>query len=438
MNHFKHCLAVVSVLAIAAGSASAAIELPFGDSFENTAAPGVLAAPWSYTAVGEHTTDEAFSGSQSAYSSDEVTLSINDGIDTHSNVWWTGYAKVTAMDDSGGNPDLGDNAAAFYINTDGDVVANSNTSWIVYAEGLTIADWHGFSAHLDYQSGTWDLYIATPGAAPGDPMTKLNTGGPLLLNTGRANTELLECIVEGTTHLDDVAVSHDAAGTVVDAGTQDNAINASVELYLNGNLTGLLSQYFSEADSTMDGPLGRALYGALADGDKVHIFVDGTWYVFTHQGPGSGWGGGAPGISVLQTTAVWIQLLGLAAERNPAMTLAYDGTASDPVDVVLNGTGTLANGWTALAWPSSSSGSFANPGAGGMELPDAVQGDRVYIYGLLPSGRYGYTLIVWDASGGGRWEDRRGNAATAALTQGTAFWYFRNHADPANWNADQL
>jgi len=423
-------------------SALGVTALPFGDDFEQTVGTS-FGTNWTVGAgVAEASNTEliAGGGTASGYVSQDASLNLSNGTPDHTNVWWSGYVKVTPQDDSSEEPEISTNAAAFYVNTSGQVKAYSNGGWSVVATGVDTDEWIGFSTHLDFGADKWDIYKTASSFDYGDGMAKLNTYGPLAFNAAHTATQLREFNVTGTTYMDGIAVSYDGLGTPVDGSTPDNAANASVEIYLNDNLTGILAQYFSLAESTMVGPLGDALYGALADGDKVHIFVpeDTTdWQIFTHQGAGSGWshsGGASNNPTVYQTTAIWIEFIGDADERDPSMTVAYTALA-DPVDVVISGTGGDGNGWTALAWPETFSKSFASHAD--LQLPAPVQGDRVYIWRLQGHGSYGYTLLLWDATDN-RWEDAFGNAATVSLTHGMAFWYFRNTAGNASWNADSI
>ena len=423
-------------------SALGVTALPFGDDFEQTIGSS-LGTNWTVGAgIAQVSNSELVSGggTASAYVSEDASLNLSDGIPDHTNVWWSGYAKVTPQDDSSEEPAISTNAAAFYVNTSNQVKAYSNGAWSVVATGVDPDAWIGFSAHLDFGADKWDLYKTASSFTYGDAMSKLNTAGALAFNAAHTATQLREFNVTGTTYIDGIAVSYDGLGTPVDGNTPDNAANASIDLYLNGNLTGLLAQYFSLADSTMNGPLGDALYGALADGDKVHIFVpqDTTdWQIFTHQGAGSGWshsGGASNNPTVYQTTALWIELLGDANERDASMTISYTSLA-DPVDIAIAGKTEDGSGWTALAWPETFSKSFADHAD--MQLPSPVQGDRVYVWELQGHGSYGYTLLLWDATDN-RWENAFGSAATTTLTHGKAFWYFRNTDSGGSWNADSI
>ena len=433
------CLSVVSMLAIAIGSAwGVETALPFGDDFEGGTSGNTLASPWT-TSTGTMEYNDSVTtvdgSDQVAYITDEAILEIADGTPDHTNVWWTGYTKVTAQSSA---PTLGTNAAAFYIDSSGIVFANTNTTWTSFAAGVNVSEWVGFSVHMDFPNDKWDIYKTASSFSYGDALTKLNTDGPLAINSTYLGTQLRQFSVEGTTWIDNIAVDRDAVGSPVDASTPANAVNASVELYLNGNLSGLLSQYFSVADSKMSGPLGAALYGALASGDKVHIFDPGggtDWEVYTRQGAGMSWSISGDGTdpTVYQTTAVWVELLGTAEDRNPSMTIAYTAL-QEPADVPLNGLGT-GNGWTALAWPEVTQGQFGSPAT--LNFPDPQQGDRVYIWQMQAHGRYGYTRLVWDATSG-RWEGRGGVAATDTLVQGQGFWYFRNNALDTTWEASDI
>lgn len=430
-------LAVVGALTIAIGSAwGVEADLPYGTDFEDGTSGDNLTGVWSFTDVGRYDSSKTTvdGSTNSAYASDSLTLALIDGIPDNTNVWWTGYAIVTP---GSSNPTLADTeAAAFYVNTGGDVVANSNATWIVFDTNFSTTEWQGFAVHIDFVNDTWDLYAVTNGFSFGDPMTKLNTGGALAFNANYTGGQLTNVVVEGTTYIDQFSVSYDASGTPVDDSTPDSSVNASVEIYLNGNLSGLLSQYFSVLDSTMQGPLGDALYGALADTDIVHVYTpaDGTWQTFEHQGAGSGWNhtGTDNDPTIYQTTGLWIELAGNASERNPSMTVAYTALV-DPIAATVYGTTGSANGWTALAWPVTDSKGFGTPAD--LKLPAATAGDVIWLYEMLGSGRMGYRRIRWN---GTAWVDRDGSATSAILTHGKAFWYFRNTGADGTWNADQL
>lgn len=429
------CSVGILLTQISFGASSAS--LPFGDGFERTVGDS-LAGEWeinSGVAIITNSPLLSGAGTNLAYSSVDLTLNVADGTPDYTNVWWTGYAKVTAQDDSESSPSVGTNVAAFYVNTSGALKAYSTNDWVTVATGLSVSSWHGFSVHLDYLNDTWDIYKSAASFSFGDSFSKQNSY-PLGFNTSASQTKFQEFNVTGETYMDEVAVNIDSLATPVDDSTASTSVNASVELYLNGNLTGLLSQYFSEADSTMDGPLGDALKGALVVGDKVHVYTPShasDWYVFERQADGAAWDKTPADVNptIYLTTGIWLELVD-GTNRQPAMTVSYD-TLTTPADVTVNGTTGDGNGWTSLAWPETFSKGFGTPAD--LQFPAAQNGDIIWLFEQLQSGRMGYRRIKWDAT---RWEDNNGNATTALLTQGKAFWYFRNTSADGTWNADSI
>jgi len=410
-----------------------AATLPFGDGFERTVGTS-LSGDWSIGSGSAIITNSPLltgAGTNLAYSSQDLSLDVADGTPDYTNVWWSAYAKITPQDDSEDTPSVGTNVAAFYVNNSGVLKAYSTNTWVNIATGLSTSSWHGFSVHLDYNTVNWDLYKTAASFSFGDAMIKQNSY-PLGFNSGASQTKFQEFNVTGETYLDEVAVNLDSSSDPVNDGSPSSSVNASVDIYLNQNLTGIISKYFSLAESSMSGPLGDALKAALEDGDKVHIYIpeDSTdWNVFTHQGDGNVWshsGGASNDPTIYMGTGLFVEFVD-TTNRYPAMTLSYDAIRATATDVVLNGT--TDGGWTACAWPVDTSQSVASHA--GLQIPEGT-GDRMYI----TDGDGTFRKLWWNNASSAWYY--RGNASGETLTEGKAFWYYNASAADETWNADSL
>lgn len=421
------CLAVVSILTIALGSAWAAgTYLPFGDGFESGAEDGALNTNGWYTSTtGVARTENAAAkgyatvdgSAQAAYISDELNFVADTAAGEWTNVWCSFYSKVTTQSSDPGHLDVS-TVAGFYVQSDGQVMAYSNNAWVSVATGVPTSGWLGFAVHLDYNEDEWDIYKTPNTYSYGDELTKLNAYGPLAFKAGASPTELTQVSIEGTTYLDELAVSYDDDPV---ASSPPNAANAGINIILGENLTGVLTKYFDPADCGMDGPLGIAMSSGLLLNDVVYVYQSGAWTTLTCSGPGQGFtsSGGYPVIR--PTTAVFVEFGATAGTRAPARVAAYSSLQQP------SATTPVLNGWNALAVPHGA----VNVTVGTLGLPSPQEGDQIWVKRLTG----GYEIpIYWS---GAAWLQGRTDVTGMGLSGGQAFWY-RRAGTGTNWDASGL
>jgi len=440
MKHKALCLAVVSILAVSLVSAwGAGTGLPFEDDFESAPSGGALNTnTWYSSTTGVARTENTYSNGyltvdgsdQAAYVSDELSFLIDTGMyGPYTNVWCSYYTKVTPSASVPSNLDSS-TVAGLYVNTDGDVVAFSGSGWTTVETSVATSPWIGFAVHLDYTTDKWDVYKTPESFSYGDALDQLNTDAALDLNAlASAVEEFSRLDVEGTTYLENLNLNEDTIPA--NDSSPSNAVDAAEDVVLGENLTGVLTKYFTAANSKLSGPLGKALSSALLATDIVYIYTpdDGGWQTYTCSGPGNGFthtsGGGSAGLNltITPTMAVFVEHVA-TGERAPARLTAYN-TPQQPGDsVTIFGSG--AGGWTAMAVPFGA-GSVSIAGLG---FPAPAGGDQLWIKRL----QGGYEVpIYYDGS---NWKRGPTIVDGMLLAEGQAFWYRRNAAGNATWDAD--
>ncbi len=421
------CLAVVSILTIALGSAWAAgTYLPFGDGFETGAPDGALNTnAWYTSTTGVARTENAAAkgystvdgSAQAAYISDDLSFIADTAAGDWTNVWCSFYTKVTAQ---GSTPDHLDSGtvAGFYVKNDGAIMAYSNNAWVSVATGVPTSGWIGFAVHLDYGLDKWDLYKTPDTYSYGDELTRINNNGPLAFKNGATPTEFAQATIEGTTYLDELTVSYD--GEPVQSGSPSNAANAAVDIILGENLTGVLTKYFDPTDCGMDGPLGIALSSGLLQNDVVYVYESGSWTTLTCSGPGQGFtsSGGYP--TLRPTSGVFVEFVA-SGNRQPARVAGFDDfqqpSATTPV----------VQGWNLTAVPHGATGVTIS----GLNLPTPQAGDQLWIKKLTG----GYEIPIYYS--GSAWLKGRTDVGGMALSGGQAFWY-RRAGTGTNWDASGM
>jgi len=139
-----------------------AYTLPFSETFENSGdnagTPGNLDGQHGWTVTGDGTAlvqnATAQSGSQALSVSNAIAS--HTFVDNPSNVWITLWAKPVAGQLPGQiTPDA---SAVFYVNTNDNLVAYSNTTAIT--PGATVSSgWNKFEISCDYSSRVWNLEL---------------------------------------------------------------------------------------------------------------------------------------------------------------------------------------------------------------------------------------------------------------------------------------
>jgi hypothetical protein len=424
------CLAVVSMLTIALGSAwGAGTYLPFGDGFEGGALDGALNTnAWYTSATGVARSENAVAkgyttvdgSDQAAYISDELSFVADTASGNLTNVWCSFYTKVTAQSSDAADLDTS-TVAGFFVKSDGTVKAWSNDSWSVVATGIPTSGWLGFAAHLDYGTRKWDIYKTPNSYSYGDELVKLNTSGALALHVDASGVaEFSGADIEGTTYLDELAISED--DTPAGAAGQDNAVNAAVDIILGENLTGVLTKYFDAADSYMDGPLGTAISSGLVQNDVVYVYTPGSgWSSLVCDGPGLGFTPDGAGLQILPTTAIFVDFAG-SGTRAPATVQGYDTFQQPAANVP------VASGWNCMAVPlGAGSKTLAQ-----MNFPKGT-GDQLWIKKLTG----GYEVPIY--YNGANWMRGRTIVDSMTLSEGQAFWYRRSAvAGVTTWDASGL
>ncbi len=144
-------------------------DFPFIETFEtNTCVVGDLNGQhnWQVSAASKAMveTSVVYAGSQAA-SLLNATMSqtfTNSGDTFATNMWVQLYCRAPRRTTTG-VPTLSNNtAAAFYIDTNGYVVAYGNNSWVTNTSFIAPTnDWVCLMASLDYQARTWSLYAVS-------------------------------------------------------------------------------------------------------------------------------------------------------------------------------------------------------------------------------------------------------------------------------------
>jgi len=425
-------------------SSQAQVDLPFSDNFDSLNNGDTLpTTSWSYTidVVATNTPTPKDLSALAVYAPDGMSLALDSAADNapYSNVWYHSYARVNAHTN---DPTIGSEAAAFFLNSSGELKAYSNNAWIVVASGVPTNDWLGFSVHLDYVNETWDLYRTPNGYTFGDNLVKQNTT-PMAFNTAYAHSgELTEVAISGETYLDAVVLVEGSTPVLAasESSTYVGSSSDGIELRLDETYTGVLLSYFGGA-GTLSGPFGDALGSLLLAGDQVNIFIptatNASWQVFTYGGPGQPWGHEGDVAhsdpTITPTTGIYIKLdPNAVGTRAPAFVADFDSITTAGGTATIHGTNSNARGWNVVALPfSAGSKSIVNGNASQLGLQDiAAEGDRIY---LRKNGQWQPYMRF----SGGLWVRGR-TPVNESFPAGSGFWYRRNANDSVVWDANAL
>jgi len=147
-------------------STESGVSLPFTETFESVAT-GTLDGKNDWHALGTsralNQTTKVYSGSRGAELEHAI---IWHGVDdaTGTNVWvnffaWPEPCVTNPVDPSALSEDT---TAVFYLNTDGQPVVLSNSTWVTYGEAdLGTNNWIRFIVNLDYVADEWGLWAIT-------------------------------------------------------------------------------------------------------------------------------------------------------------------------------------------------------------------------------------------------------------------------------------
>ena len=164
----------ITVMVLIGGvSCAVAQDLPFLDSFEDHEV-GILHNQAEWRAWQENDvqvqTAVTFGGNKAGLVATNATAWHSFTNSTATNLWVDLYARMTVPTDDTVPTLDGSVAGAFYVNTNGYIVARSNDTWVTFDGAgmplITNDGWYRFSVHLDYASSNWMLYVAggTPNA----------------------------------------------------------------------------------------------------------------------------------------------------------------------------------------------------------------------------------------------------------------------------------
>ncbi len=410
------------------GASVVQIQLPFSDNFDTHALGTYTGSVWSFdlafTPVITNSPTPKDGSASALYSLDQVTLTMTNDLDaSNSKVWCSFYTKVTTHATP---PSLDNEAAAFYVSTNGDLYANDTNTWVKLAEGISTNSWLGVAVQLDYATSNWNLYLAPTGAAFGATMIKKN-GTPLAFNPGytpveEGNEELQKIEISGQTYIDNFSVVRTAQST--DESLTNVISGNNVQLRLNDLLSGAGLQYFPNGTGYLHTAFGVALANLMTSGDQVSVYVNGEgWRTFT-----LGVTMFAPieetysttNTPITMTTGLRFNLAG-SGERQPAFLIAYNNLATPSATPV-------ASGWNLLAVPMTTNLAIT-AGSDNFAGFDPSVGDRIY---LRRNGQWVWLRYV-TVDGTPKWVRTGTRAATESFPAGSSFWYNRAGGS-VNWS----
>jgi hypothetical protein len=348
----------------------AATTIPYVESFEASGWSSSV-APWSgvaaQTAVGGGIATP--SGSKGVSVTDNtLTLDVSylDAGANYENVWCQVYCKpVLANSEPGVDVVAAGTAAAFYVDGNGDVVASDGAGWhtaFSMSPKLSATDWHGFAVHLNYSSGTYDIFYTGPNAY-GAVTKPVNGATTLTMRPDRATppgatgpmlSKVMLHTTGGPAYFDEVAVSPGFTGTGAPADgkvivrMESRTDNAWKSYWVPDALNG----------QVLSSVLGGDLKAGLLAGDVLTIYRAPYYYEYTLTASGI-WDASSPAplanaLVLAAGEGYWIQ---------PAAARTSAGFYSSTVDphhdaalppqiqvesVTLNGA--TAGGWTHRVW----------------------------------------------------------------------------------------
>lgn len=375
-------------------SGYSATSLPFETNFNDVALGGDLPlnTAWSYV-IAPKGTNGAPEGAAAIYSADQFTVNVS-GADPI--VWWFSYAKVRAH--STEPTMVATDAAAFYVNTAGQLMASSNTEFVAVASNVPTNSWVKFGVRLDYDNNVWDLYMANPHTAT---LEKRN-GTPLGFKND-ALTGIAAVEVSGETYLD--AISMEATTVAINplVESPDNVTEAPLIQVSDASAVSL--RYFGLTGNLL-GPLGASLGTLFNAGDTITfwngVFATRTW-------DGTDWTGGD--FTITPTTGMFIDRTGSGTSGTVAYSQTYshrDAPAATPI----------STGWNLLAIPYTAS---STPISSSL-LPTGLN-DRVFLRSTT-----GWSISRFN---GTSW------TPNITLPSGRTFWLYRN-GGATTWDAKSL
>jgi hypothetical protein len=423
-----------------AGSAltAAAVPLPHSEGFDGVArGTNFISAGWSYSGVSAAVSNNAGlvtdSTSNVLYTTESAALAVSAV--GKSNVWFLGDAVMSAFPALDPDPEIGDAAAAFFLNTDGAVKAYSNGAFVVVKTGLDTNKWVGFAVQLDYASSKWNLYLRSQADANGGDFNLANTNGPLAFRTGYTGTSVTNIEVSGITYLNAVEL---LAGAGLVTANSPNTItprtvsNRGTNQWYTGRVA---TNTYGSGQNTLAGQLGTDLAAGLVAGDRLRAHTADGWQEYALSTSGR-WGISDavtnPGsLTLTPGTPVWFQFVNAVVDRFALYDSnwtpeALAAQAAEPPSLNIVGTDD-AEGWTALVWDSDQAKSIYPVNQ--VNFPTATLAVSSLVFVVNDSGQY--TRGFWTASN--TWSTIGGKAIT--LNHGNVIWVY-NTGIATNWNVN--
>ncbi len=328
-----------------------------------------------------------------AYHQDGVTVEIASG---YSKVWWFATVKVTRVAADKVVSLEGTDAAAFYVNHLGHLMANDGGSFERVNEPATVlADTYvKFAVRLDYDKNCWDLYM-------GSPLVKQN-GNPLAFNATPA--QISAVVITGQITQKEVTI--EATTVELTPGTPSGtSIAKDVPLILDGGASGLSLQYLGDTVD-LQSPQGQALGLLFEAGDSIFVWAGGESFK-TCTWDGSDW---SPDHTITPTTGFFINRLVTKTSATVAYSTTYSHTTAGS---------TIQSGWNLLVIPRTATAKTLS----NSRLPGAA-GDMIFLRSST-----GWTIAWHDGS---KW------TPNITLPSGRPFWLQRRNVSSAPWSSNLL
>lgn len=419
--------AAVMILGVAGSAltAAAAVSLPHSEGFETgTVGVAYSVAGWSYSGASgvvsnvPATTDDGTA--KRLYTTESASLSVSAAGKT--NVWFLGDAVMSAFPAADPDPEIGDAAAAFFLNTSGQLKAYSNNAFVVVKTGLDTNDWVGFAVQLDFASMKWNLYVRSQAVTNGGSLALANVSAPLAFRSGYTGTSVTNIEVSGITYLDAVKLLQGSG--LVTADSPDTIVPRTVS-YSSTNQwysSRVSDKTYGAGENDLGGQMGADLAAGLTAGDQVRVYTANGWqrYVLESDGLWTAVGGStAPGlVTLVPGQPVWFQFATPVADRfalydSEWIPEALASQGAEPASLSIHATGTAA-GWTAFLWDSATPKSIYPANNSGFPA-DLAAGSVIFV--VNSSGQY--TRGYWT---GAAWSTVGGQAIT--LNSGDGVWVY--------------
>jgi hypothetical protein len=365
------------------------------------------------------------------------TLTINNFAAGASNVWWRGFARVSA-EAQGSTPDAGDIAgatAAFFVEDDDGTFrlhARSDDQWVALTTLTDPTDnWHGYAVHLDYGSKTWDLYVTSGGLS--STLVKANTGGPLAFNDTASALTFSELTVMYDTDID--AFNFLTGAGAVTAHTPNEIKPVTVSHTTNKWYASKVADKDYDGENNLGSALGADLAAGLIPGDRMRVYTDNGWQVFVLEADGL-WtnesGGDTPGgVSMVAGEPVWFEYSSVITDAFAFFDPDYDpatlpGTVIERGAVSIRPTGGTAQGWTTLRWDGSRSRQIHPNNTANFPQEDLDSGSVIIV--IRSDGTF--TRGFWTGGSEGTWETIGG--VPIVLEPGNTIWIY-NSGTGTDW-----